>query len=247
MTRGSAAISVVALVVLWQMASLAIGSPALPSPLDVLIVFVLELSGDLGKHLFVSACRVLAAIILSTTFGVPIGVVVGRDHRLSRLLNPSIYLIYPIPKIVFLPIVLVLLGLGERSKVLMIALVLFFQILVVVRDAAGNIPLGIVSSVQSLGAGQWHMIRYVYIPACLPAILTALRVGTGTAIAVLFFAESFATRSGLGYYIMVETWGRMDYVQMYAGVLAMSLLGLSLYVLLEKLDRRLCPWAHLVP
>jgi ABC-type nitrate/sulfonate/bicarbonate transport system permease component len=80
------------------------------------------------------------------------------------------------------------------------------------------------------------------LPACLPAVLTSLRVSIGTAIAVLFFAESFATTSGLGYYIIVETWGRLAYAQMYAGVVAMSLLGLALYFVVDNLERRLCPW-----
>jgi ABC-type nitrate/sulfonate/bicarbonate transport system permease component len=67
-------------------------------------------------------------------------------------------------------------------------------------------------------------------------------VSIGTAIAVLFFAESFATTSGLGYYIIVETWGRLAYPEMYAGVVAMSLLGLALYFVVDRLERRWCPW-----
>jgi NitT/TauT family transport system permease protein len=67
-------------------------------------------------------------------------------------------------------------------------------------------------------------------------------VSIGTAIAVLFFAESFATTSGLGYYIIVETWGRLAYAEMYAGVVAMSLLGLILYFVVGRLESRLCPW-----
>jgi NitT/TauT family transport system permease protein len=67
-------------------------------------------------------------------------------------------------------------------------------------------------------------------------------VSVGTAIAVLFLAESIATSSGLGYYIMVEGWGRLDYVAMYAGVVAMSVLGLALYALLDRAERLACPW-----
>jgi NitT/TauT family transport system permease protein len=73
-------------------------------------------------------------------------------------------------------------------------------------------------------------------------VLTALRVSVGTAIAVLFIAESFATTSGLGYYIITETWSVLKYPEMYSGVLAMSLLGLLLYFMIDLLDRRLCPW-----
>lgn len=161
---------------------------------------------------------------------------------MSRLAAPVIYLLYPVPKIVLLPIVLLLFGIGDLSKVLIIALILFFQVLVVVRDAAANIRPELVASVRSLGAGRRAILRFVYLPACLPAALTAVRVSIGTAIAVLFFAESFATTSGLGYYIISETWGRLAYTEMYAGVIAMSLLGLGLYYFVDRLEHRLCPW-----
>ena len=100
----------------------------------------------------------------------------------------------------------------------------------------------LILSVRSIGAGRRALYRFVYLPAAIPAVLTALRVSVGTAIAVLFIAESFATTSGLGYYIITETWGVLRYTEMYSGVLAMSLLGLALYLAIDVLDRRLCPW-----
>ena len=75
-------------------------------------------------------------------------------------------------------------------------------------------------------------------------MLTALRVSTGTAIAVLFFVESFGTTSGLGYFILVEAWARLAYPQMYAGVLAMALLGLVIYFILDYLEQRWCAWVR---
>jgi NitT/TauT family transport system permease protein len=158
------------------------------------------------------------------------------------LFSPLIYIVYPIPKIVFLPVILVLLGSGDVSKIFIIAIILFFQILVVVRDAAANLRPELILSVRSIGAGRRALYRYVFFPAAIPAVLTALRVSVGTAIAVLFIAESFATTSGLGYYIITETWAVLKYPQMYSGVLAMSLLGLLLYFVIDVLDRRLCAW-----
>jgi len=116
---------------------------------------------------------------------------------------------------------------------------------VVVRDEAANLRPELIDSVLSLGASRFDLLRHVYLPATLPAVLTALRLRVGTAIAVLFFAESFATTAGLGYYIFVDTWSRLAYVEMYAGVLAMSMLGLGLYVLIDALERRLCPYLRL--
>jgi NitT/TauT family transport system permease protein len=111
-----------------------------------------------------------------------------------------------------------------------------------VRDQASALRPELIYSVRSLGAGRRALFRFVYLPATVPAALTALRVSIGTAVAVLFFAESFATTSGLGYYIIVESWGRLAYPEMYAGVIAMSVLGLLLYIAADRLERRLAPW-----
>jgi ABC-type nitrate/sulfonate/bicarbonate transport system permease component len=230
------------LLVFWQAAAMLLDRSVLPEPWQVLHAFVLALPRDLGRHLAVSAWRVVASIGVAVLAAVPAGLGLGLSPTMSRLAAPVIYLLYSVPKIVFLPAILLLLGIGNLSKVFIIALILFFQILVVVRDEAANIRPELVASVRSLGAGRRAIFRFVYLPACLPGVLTSLRVSIGTAIAVLFFAESFATTSGLGYYIIVETWGRLAYAQMYAGVVAMSLLGLALYFVVEQLERRLCPW-----
>ncbi len=230
------------LLVSWQLAAIIIDKPVLPPPWKVLHAFVLALPQDLGRHMLISGWRVVASIALAIACSVPIGLSLGLSPTANRLATPLIYLLYPIPKIVFLPIILLLLGIGNLSKIFIIALILFFQMLVVVRDEAANLRPELIASVRSLGAGRRALFRYVYLPACLPAVLTSLRVSIGTAIAVLFFAESFATTSGLGYYIIVETWGRLDYAGMYAGVLAMSTLGLTLYFSVDRIQHAMCPW-----
>ena len=228
--------------VLWQLLAWAIQRPVLPPPSKVLVAFAQDLPGELGRHFLISAWRVCAAIALSVAAAVPLGLGLGQIAALNRLFAPLIYIVYPIPKIVFLPVILVLLGSGDTSKIFIIGIILFFQILVVVRDAASNLRPELILSVRSIGAGRRALYRFVYFPAALPAVLTALRVSVGTAIAVLFIAESFATTSGLGYYIITETWSVLKYPEMYSGVLAMSLLGLLLYFVIDLLDRRLCPW-----
>jgi NitT/TauT family transport system permease protein len=232
----------VGLLVAWQLASMLLDKPVLPPPWEVVKAFVAEFPRELGRHMVVSAARVVASILLAIIAAVPAGLALGLSPAADRLAAPLIYLLYPIPKIVFLPVVLLLLGIGNASKIFIIAFILFFQMLVVVRDEAGNLRPELIASVRSLGAGRRAIFRFVYLPACLPAVLTSLRVSIGTAIAVLFFAESFATNSGLGYYIIVETWGRLAYPEMYAGVAAMSLLGLALYFGVDRLQARLCPW-----
>ncbi len=229
-----------ALLAMWWLLSLAVASPALPGPGIVLADFVRLFPSELWPNTLVSALRVLAALAVSLV-AVPIGLVVGRSPRADAVLAPFVYLTYPIPKIVFLPVLLVLLGIGDLTKVALIALILFFQILVTARDAAKSIPADSVLSVRSLGAGRLDVYRHVVVPAALPEIFTALRISVGTAIAVLFFSETVAGQNGLGWYIL-DAWSRIDYPAMYAGIVAMALLGVILYEALEAIEARASRW-----
>ncbi len=242
MNRRSVLVSTALLLVAWEVAALALRSPVLPPASAVLLALARGLPGSLGHHLLVSAWRVLASIALTIALATPAGLAIGQSPAWNRRLSALIYLTYPVPKVVLLPIILLFLGIGDASKIFLIWLILFYQVLLVVRDASAGVRPELVESVASLGASRGQLLRHVYFPACLPAILTGLRVSVGTAIAVLFLAESIATTSGLGYYIMVEGWGRLAYAQLYAGVVAMSLLGLALYAALERLERWACPW-----
>jgi NitT/TauT family transport system permease protein len=220
----------------WQVLAWLIRRPIMPPPLEVLPIFAVSLFGSLGIHFLASTARVLAAIGLAVVTAVPIGLGLGQTPRVDRIFSPLIAIVYPIPKIVFLPVIYVLMGITDISKIFLIALIIFFQILVVVRDEAANLHPELILSVRSLGAGRRALFRYVYFPASLPAVLTALRVSVGTAIAVLFIAEQSLTTYGLGYYIVVETYQVLRYPEMYAGILAMSLLGLALYFVIYNLE-----------
>jgi len=141
-------------------------------------------------------------------------------------------------------VIYVLMGITDISKIFLIALIIFFQIMVVVRDEAVNLHPELILSVRSLGAGRRALFRYVYFPASLPAVLTALRISIGTAVAVLFIAEQSLTNYGLGYYIVVETYQVLLYPQMYAGILGMSLLGVLLYFGVYTLEQRINRHLH---
>ena len=97
---------------------------------------------------------------------------------------------------------------------------------------------------RSLGAGRRALFRFVYLPASIPAILTALRQSIGTAVAVLYIVELIATRRGLGYYIYFQGSTLFNYNKMYAGVIAMSLLGLGMYFVVDVLQRKAAPWQY---
>ncbi len=242
MRRRNLLLAIVVLLFLWEMASLLVNEPILPGPVTVGQTFLEEIAGDLAGHFLYSAARVLASVILAVLLAVPAGLILGQSERLNQLFSPFVYMLYPIPKVVLIPVILLLFGVGDLPKIVIIFLILFFQILVLVRDSAASIEPKMILSVRSLGAGRRALFRYVYLPASLPAILTALRQSVGTAVAVLYVAELFATQKGLGYYISLNGSTLLNYPAMYAGVVAMSLLGLGLYFTVDILERRLCRW-----
>ncbi len=242
MRKRDVLLAAVAIFAAWEIIAIILNRDILPAPTAVLVAFVTQLPNGLGWHFAVSAWRVVASIALSVALATPAGLVLGQNARLDRFFAPIVYLTYPIPKIVLLPIVLLFLGIGDASKIFIIFLILFFQVLVVVRDQAAALRPELLYSVRSLGAGRRALLRFVYLPATLPAVLTAIRLSIGTAVAVLFFTESFATTAGLGYYVIVDTFSRLAYPQMYAGVAAMSILGLVLYFVVDYLEHTFCPY-----
>lgn len=222
--------------VLWQLLALLVHRPILPSPIEVVPLFFRNITGVLGLHFLASAARVLAAVLLATLFAAPLGLALGQMERLDKVIGPLIAIIYPIPKIIFLPVIYVLMGISDFSKIVLISIIIFFQILVVVRDEAAGLRKELILSVKSLGAGRRALFKYVYIPASIPAVLTALRVSVGTAVAVLFIAEQSLTSYGLGYYIVIETYQVLLYPEMYTGIMGMGLLGVLLYFAIYSIE-----------
>lgn len=239
--------AVIFLLALWEAASLLLNRPYFPGPYESLQAFGREMGKELWAHLLVSTARVVVSLAVALVPAVLLGMVLGRVERLDRYAAPLIYLTYPVPKIIFLPLVITLLGLGDLSKIFLISVIVFFQILVTTRDASRQVSKSMVDSVLSLGAGRLQIYLHVIYPACLPKILTALRIGLGTAIAVLFFSETIANRGGIGGvgYHLMEAWARLEWDVMFAAIIAMGIMGFALYMFLEWLEKKLCPWEFL--
>ena len=226
----------------WKLLSLGLASSILPPPEEAFGAFGQAVkTRAFWAHVGASAFRVTAAMALSWLIAFPAGVMLGFLRRVDLVLAPMVFLTYPIPKIVLLPVFLVVFGLGDFSKIFMIALIIGFQILVAARDAVLMLDKKYVDSFRSLGGNDLQTLRHVIVPAALPQGFTALRIGTGTGIAVLFFVESFATDRGLGYFIM-DSWGRFDYARMFVGIIGMSLLGVVLYEVFNYLEKNVCAW-----
>jgi NitT/TauT family transport system permease protein len=243
MKKNDLVFAILALLLFWQLAAFIINRPILPYPLEVGQALLFEtINGELSGHFLASFYRVIASTLLAILTAAPIGIILGQSRRLNKRLTPIVYILYPVPKVVFVPIVLLFLGIGNLPKIVIIYIILFFQILVLVRDQAANIHPELIQSVRSLGAGRRALFKFVYYPASLPAILTALRQSVGTAVAVLYIAELFATQRGLGYYIYLNGSTLFDFPAMYAGIVVLSVMGLGLYFSVDWFEKRYYSW-----
>lgn len=227
--------------VVWYVIYLLVHHPILPSPLEVY-----RAMGQLGGRNIVqnvgySLMRIFAGVLLALAAGLMIGLLMGRSALWNKLLDPVVYLTYPVPKIALLPVVMLFFGLGETSKILMIMLILLFQIIISVRDGIKAIPESAYDVLTSLGAGPGQKFWHVTLPGALSVILSTIRISLGTAISVLFFTEIYGTEHGMGFFIM-DAWLRLDYPQMYAGILLFSLVGFVLFLLVDLLDYRFMKW-----
>ena len=141
-----------------------------------------------------------------------------------------------------MPIILLFFGIGDTSKIVIIFMILFFQILVLVRDQAANLRPELIQSRAQSRRGTPGAVQ-VRIPARQPARhFDGAPPDRGHGGGSVVHGRAFATKLGLGYYIYFEGSTLLDYPAMYAGVLAMSLLGLSLYFMVDGLEKTLCRW-----
>ncbi len=226
---------------LWILLAFVLHSPVLPFPWEVYRHIPRLSDGGLGIHLGISMWRVFMGIALSLLLALPLALLLFSSRRVGRMLEAFIYLSYPIPKLALLPIVMLLAGLGEATKVIMIVLIILFQLVVGLRDSLRAIPRETFALFDSLGANNYQRIRHLYFPAILPDVFGALRIALGTAISVLFVTETYGTSYGMGYYI-VDAWMRVNYLDMYAGIILLSLTGFIFFVLLDLGEYLACKW-----
>lgn len=228
----------------WYLMHFVTKSNIVPSPHAAAAALVHLLGKGILLHLAASLYRVCIALGISILAGVPIGLWLGMSKKADAVLSPVVYILYPIPKAALLPVFMIFLGLGDRSKIVLIIAVIIFQILIAARDGVKEISNELFLSVQSLGLNRYQTYEHLILPAVLPKIVSALRISIGISISVLFFAENFATSYGIGYFIM-NNWIMVNYVDMFAGILALSIMGILLFKGLDFLERRLCPWVFL--
>ena len=218
-----------------------------PPPSTVLVIFGRMIgNGELWGHLRISLWRVLAGFAVGALPAIVLGLLMGWFRGIYAFFDPLIAAIYPVPKIALLPLFLIWFGLGETTKIVTVAVAVFFVVLITTVNGVRLVEPVLIEAAQSYGARGWRLFSKVILPATLPAIFTGLRLVLGVALLVIVGAEFVASNKGIGYLIWIS-WSTLAVNKMYVGLVTIAIIGLLSTNGLERLRRWLMPWAQDFP
>lgn len=198
-------------------------------------------SGEILEHLAASLWRIGCGFFMGAAAGILTGLATGYSQLADDVAHPVIAATYPIPKIAILPLLILWLGIGEASKITVIALGVFFPVAINVRAGVRNMETVLIKAALSLGSGPLHIVTRVILPASVPMIFAGLKLGIGIALLLVVTAEMIAADKGIGFLILSAA-DLMQTPRLLFGILVLSLMGISFAWILEKLERRLVPW-----
>lgn len=239
-----ALLSPVALLVLWEVSVRTglLDERFFPAPTSIVSTLVDEAqSGELWTNTAISLRRLFIGIVVGGMPALVIGLLMGLYRPLRVAIDPIIAATYPIPKSAILPLLLLIFGLGEGSKIAMVAIGVFFP--VAINTAAGVLEIDrIYHDVgKNYGAGRWQTFRTIALPGAMPLILTGVRLGFGLGLILIVIAEMVGARSGLGYMIW-DAWQIFQVEVMYVGLIVISVIGVLFTLLLNEFERLVVPW-----
>lgn len=248
-SRNISALTLVVLIAIWAAAaSLQLVSPVfLPSPHQVLTKFVSVaqngfVDATLWQHLAASLKRVFAALGFTLLVAVPAGILIGISTVGRGILDPILEFLRPLPPLAYLPLIIIWFGIGEASKILVIAIAMLAPIALSTASGVRGVSKERINAARTFGATRIQVIRYVILPSALPSILTGLRIALGTGWTTLVAAELVAATRGLGF--MIQSAAQFlvtDVVIM--GILVIAIIAFAMEFGLRKLEAALIPWS----
>lgn len=209
----------------------------LPSPSSVAVeLWRMVQSGDLWRNAQPSLVRILAGFAIGAVTGVALGTVAAVSARAEAVVDPLVALAYPIPKIALLPLIVLWLGIGEASKVTVIAVGAFFPVFISAVTGLRGASPSLMRAATSLGATRWQVIQKVMIPSALPVLFAGLRLAAGMSLLLVVSAEMIAATRGLGYLILYAG-DLLQTTRLMAGIAVLSALGLFSTWVLRWVER----------
>ncbi|QQE78652.1 ABC transporter permease [Alicyclobacillus sp. SO9] len=242
--RVLAVVSPIILLVIWQFLSQfhLIDTRFFPTPTSIIAKGISDIqTGQLQHDLVVSLYRIFWGFIGGAVPGVIIGVSMGLFPIVRAIFDPVVSATYPIPKLALLPLIMLIFGLGNLEKIMIILLGVVFPVLI--NSAAGvlNLEKAYMDVAKNFGASRWNYYKTVAIPGSLPMIFTGLKLGSGMALLLIVAAEMEGSTAGIGYRIWTS-YDVFDIRDMFVYFILMSLLGYIFSIILDEIEARVVPW-----
>jgi len=243
------AITVVLIIGAWGLASAyALVSPVfLPPPRQVVLaLYNLIVKGfvdaTLAEHVGASLTRIFGALIASIVIGIPAGIAIGTSRIGRGILDPIVEFLRPLPPLAYLPLIIIWVGIGEASKITVIALSMLPSIILSTSAGVRAVSKDHVNAARSLGASRWQVLVEVVLPSSVPSILTGIRIALGAGWTTLVAAELVAATSGIGFMIQSAAQFLVTDIVI-AGIIVIALIAILLEYIARLIERRLVPWA----
>lgn len=198
-------------------------------------------SNELFKHTAISVWRIFVGFAVGAGSGVLLGLSMGLFPIVRAALEPMVAATFPIPKLAIMPLILLVFGLGETSKVVIIAIGVFYLVLINTMTGVLSVDRIYLDVAKSFKASPINFYRTVALPGSLPMIFAGFKLGMGTALLLIVAAELSAARAGIGYMIW-RAYDMFDIERMFVGLIVMSVLGYFFSYGLDLLEKIVIPW-----
>lgn len=232
------------LIGIWQVASMTglLESRVLPAPTAIVSAFwSLLISGELWKHVQVSAGRALIGLLIGGGLGLFLGLLNGSSKIASTLLDTTLQMIRNIPALALIPLVILWFGIDESAKLFLVAIGVFFPIYINTYHGIRSVDPQLIEMGKSYGLTRWQLYKEIILPGALPSILVGLRFALGLVWVLLIVAETISAQAGIGYMTMnAREFLQTDVVLV--GILLYALLGKLADVLAVGLEKYLLRW-----
>jgi ABC-type nitrate/sulfonate/bicarbonate transport system permease component len=232
------------LLLAWEVAAQAglIDVRFFPAPSDIIAKLVeMARSGELTENVLISLQRIVLGFLLGGVPAIVIGIAMGIWRPVRALVDPLIVATYPIPKSSLLPLILLIFGLGEMSKVVMVAIGVFYPMAINATAGVLQINQIYLDVGKSFKASPWDTFRTIALPGALPFIMTGVKLGAGLALILIAIAEMVGAKSGIGYMIW-SAWETFAVAKMYVGLFVIALIGFAISLMLNEIERWVIRW-----
>ncbi|MFC4671763.1 ABC transporter permease [Seohaeicola nanhaiensis] len=197
---------------------------------------------ELFDHIGATLRRIGVGYAMGAIPGITLGLILGLSQPVRRLLGPIFAALYPVPKIAILPLILLIFGVGDASKFVLIAIGVFFLTFYNTMGGVMQTPQIYMDVAKNAGASRLQTFRRFAFPAALPSIFTGLKLAAGSSYIIIAAAEFLGARSGVGFFIWAS-WQTFAVSRMFVGIVVISVMGYLTILAIEALERRFVPWA----